>query len=144
MWQKVSKVRERLYINVGPVMSLMHWFYVPKGDADIRMVYNGTASGINECLFAPHFGLPTIQYVVRSLLPNYYQADMDVGEMFPNFMLGERLMPYSGVDITHIRTQVSDLPHHLPEPLHTLQPLAFRETRSYHRSYEPGHPSNHH
>lgn len=39
----MSKVRERLYINVGLVLSLMHWFYVLKGDTDIRMVYNGTA-----------------------------------------------------------------------------------------------------
>ena len=66
-WQKLYKVRERLYINVGLVLSLMHMFYVPKGDSDVRMVYNGAASGINECLFAPHFGLPVILYVLRSL-----------------------------------------------------------------------------
>eukprot|EP00956_Cyclotella_meneghiniana_P038407 scaffold154054_cov26-Cyclotella_meneghiniana.AAC.1 len=37
VWQKMSKVRERLYINVGLVLLLMHWFYVLKGDTDIRM-----------------------------------------------------------------------------------------------------------
>lgn len=114
-WQKLYKMRERLY-NVGLVLSLMHMFYMPKGDSDIRMVYNGAALGINECLFAPHFGLPVILYVLRSLRPGYYQADMDIGKMFPNFILGEQLCPYSGVDVTHICTTAEDLPHHLPTP----------------------------
>ena len=47
-WQKLYKVRERLYIDVGLVLSLMHMFCVPKGDSDIRMVYNGAASGIGN------------------------------------------------------------------------------------------------
>ena len=132
-WQKLFKVRERLYIDVGLVLSLMHMFYVPKGDADIRMVYNGAASGINECLFAPHFGLPVILYVLRSLRPGYYQADMDVGEMFPNFILGEQLRPYSGVDVTHIRTRPEDLPHHLPSPLEKFPEWEERRTRTWER-----------
>ena len=77
------------YIDVGVVKTLRHYFYVAKGKKDIRMVYNGTASGINDCLFYPHFGLPTIQHVTRALGPSYQQADHDVGEMFLNFMLGE-------------------------------------------------------
>ncbi|KAL7521106.1 LOW QUALITY PROTEIN: hypothetical protein ACHAWX_005796 [Stephanocyclus meneghinianus] len=92
-------------------------FYVPKGDSDVCMVYNGVALGINECLFAPHFGLPVILYVLQSLRLGYYQADMDIGEMFPNFILGEQLHPYSGVDVTHIRTTPEDMPHHQPAPL---------------------------
>jgi hypothetical protein len=47
-WTKLYKVRERLYIDVGLVLSLMHMFYVPKGDSDIQMVYNGAASGIGN------------------------------------------------------------------------------------------------
>eukprot|EP00956_Cyclotella_meneghiniana_P004556 scaffold5607_cov45-Cyclotella_meneghiniana.AAC.4 len=95
----------------------MHYFYVAKGKKDIRMVYNGTASGVNDCLFYPHFGLPTINHVTRALAPSYHQADLDVGEMFLNFILGEELRPYSGVDITHLRTRQDDLQHHLPDPL---------------------------
>ena len=76
--------------------------------------------GINECIFAPHFGLPLIAYVVRSLQPGYFQSDQDVSEIFPNFILGEALRPYSGVDVTHVRTRKSDLPHHLPAPLTRL------------------------
>ncbi len=111
----------------------MHMFYVPKGDSDVRMVYNGAASGINECLFAPHFGLPVILYVLRSLRPGYYQADMDIGEMFPNFILGEQLRPYSGVDVTYIRTTPGDLPHHLPDPLTELPHWEVPRTRRWER-----------
>jgi hypothetical protein len=28
---------------------------------------------------------------------------MDVGEMFLNFILGEEVRPYSGVDVSHVR-----------------------------------------
>ena len=133
VWRKLSKVRERLYIDVGLVLSLMHMFYVPKGDSDVRMVYNGTSSGINDCLFAPHFGLPTILYILRSLRPGYYQADMDVGEMFPNFILGEQLRPYSGVDVTHIKTRAEDLKHHLPEPLTEMPEWEKGRTRRWER-----------
>ena len=77
-------------------------FYVPKGLKDIRMIYNGTASGVNDWLFAPHFSLPTITQAMRARAEGYYQADMDIGEMFLNFMLGEELRQYSGVDVTHL------------------------------------------
>lgn len=117
VWKKLSKVRKRRYIDTGEVVTLMHYFYVPKGTDDIRMVYNGTASGVNDCLFAPHFSLPTISHVARALAPNYYQADLDVGEMFLNFMLGKALRPYSGVDVSHVKTRKSDFKHHGPEPL---------------------------
>lgn len=133
VWKKLAKVRERLYINVGLVLSLMHWFYVLKGETDIRMVYNGTASGINDCLFAPHFGLPILLYVVRSLMSGYFQADMDIGEMFPNFMLGERLRPYSGVDVSHIRTTEGDLSHHPPGLLREIPDWEKARTRKWER-----------
>jgi hypothetical protein len=58
-WRKLFKVRERRYIDTGPVLGLMHMFYVLKGGDDIRMVYNGAASGINECIFAPTLGYPS-------------------------------------------------------------------------------------
>ena len=45
---KVDKVRERNYIECGDIWSLSHMFHIPKGTGDIRMVYNGTLSGLNE------------------------------------------------------------------------------------------------
>ncbi len=47
MKEKVNKVRKRRYIDVGRVLSLTHMFAVPKGISDIRMVYDGTKSGLN-------------------------------------------------------------------------------------------------
>ena len=42
--EKVDKVRSRCYISGGTVPNLTVLFYVPKGDDDIRLVYNLTAS----------------------------------------------------------------------------------------------------
>ena len=130
-WKKLFPVRKRKYIAAGKVTSLMHMFYVPKGDTDIRMVYNGTASGINECLFAPHFSLPTISQVLRALWPGYHQADLNIGEMFLNFMLGEEIRAYSGVDVTHVKTCKTDLPHHQPDPLTEMQDWRLERTRAW-------------
>jgi hypothetical protein len=90
------------------VLSLAHFFYVPKGESDIQMVYNGTSCGLNNSLFAPHFSLPVIQLVLRSLMPGYHSADIDIGEMFLNFMLGEEVRPYSGVDVSSIKAGKAD------------------------------------
>ena len=100
---KLEKVRSRGYIAKGQVKSLTHFFYVPKGSDDIRMVYNGTSSGLNDCLFAPHFGLPVIRHTLRSLQEGYHQADIDIAEMFLNFNLGSSLQPYSGVDLSSLK-----------------------------------------
>jgi hypothetical protein len=101
--EKIEKVRMKGYIAPGTVKSLTHFFYVPKGESNIRMVYNGTSSGLNDCLFAPHFGLPIIRHALRSLLPGYHQADIDMAEMFLNFNLGIDLQPYAGVDLTALK-----------------------------------------
>jgi len=103
MKEKLDKVRQRRYIESDHVESLTHMFAVLKGLDDIRMVYNGTSSGLNDVLWAAHFGLPIVQYTLRSLLPGYHQCDMDVGEMFLNFPLHKDIRPYAGVDITHMR-----------------------------------------
>jgi hypothetical protein len=105
--EKVDQVRVRNYIECGEVQSLTHMFHVPKGADDIQMVYNGTSSGLNAVLWAPHFGLPVMQHTLRSLLPGYYQCDMDVGEMFLNYWLHPDLRPYAGVDVTHLQPRRS-------------------------------------
>ena len=75
--KKVNKVRRRLYIEPGLVRSLTHMFPVPKGLDDWRMVYNGTSSGLNRVIWAPHFGLPTMRHTLRSLMADYFQCDLD-------------------------------------------------------------------
>jgi hypothetical protein len=91
VWKKMMKVRQRCYIDSGEVASLIHYFYVPKGETDIQMVHNGTSSGLNECLYSTHFGLPAVSDMLQSLLPGYHQADLNIAKMFLNFILGEVL-----------------------------------------------------
>ena len=52
--EKVVEVRKRGYIETGEVQSLTHMFEVAKG-ISIRMVYDGTSSGLNDALWALHF-----------------------------------------------------------------------------------------
>jgi hypothetical protein len=49
---KLEAVRRKKYIDKGHVNSLTSYFRVPKGDRDIRMVYDATRSRLNECLWA--------------------------------------------------------------------------------------------
>ena len=79
MKNKVDKVIKTLYIDPGKFLSLAHMFYVCKVLNDIRMVYNSNSCGLNLALWAPHFGLPIVQYTLCALLPVYSHCDMDVG-----------------------------------------------------------------
>jgi hypothetical protein len=101
--KKLQSVRDKNYIAGGgdPVESLTSFFHVPKGDEDIRMVYDGTASGLNDSLWVPRFGMPTIRTHLRGVEPGTFMADVDIGEMFLNFMLHPLIRPYTGVDLTH-------------------------------------------
>jgi hypothetical protein len=98
--QKLKKVRERRYIAEGYVVSLTSFFPVEKGDDDIRMVYDGSVSGLNDAMWVSRFVLPTINTHLRAVEEQTYMADVDVGEMFLNFILHEDLRSLSGVDLT--------------------------------------------
>lgn len=78
----------------------MFMFDVPKGDADIRMVYDGSKSGLNDALWAPWFPLPTAESFFDVLEPGYWLSDNDMGDFFLNFPMHEDLQKYCGVDIT--------------------------------------------
>ena len=64
MRAKVVQVRQQGYITPGHVTSRTHYFCVDKGSSDIRMVYNGTNCGLNECLHAPHYGLLLVKHTL--------------------------------------------------------------------------------
>ncbi len=98
--EKLRKVRERRYLQPGPIKALTSFFTVPKGDDDIRVVYNGTKSGLNDCLWAPWFRLPTVEQHLRAVEPGTFMADLDIGEQFLNFMLHPKVQQYAGVDFT--------------------------------------------
>jgi hypothetical protein len=82
MQDKVVQVRKQDYILPGKITGGTQFFCVDKGLDDIRMVYNGTSCGLNEVLWAPRFGLPTVKQTLRALLVGYLQCDLNVSELF--------------------------------------------------------------
>ena len=98
--EKLEKVRARRYIAPGYVVSLTAFFQVPKGDDDIRMVYDGTVSGLNDSIWVPRFALPTVNTHLRAVEEGTFMADFDVGDCFLNFPLHKDLRALCGVDLT--------------------------------------------
>lgn len=97
--EKLSTVRDKLYITKGEVQSLTSYFWVPKGASDIRMVYDASRSGLNQALWAPNFVLPTVDMLVRGVQESTWMGDLDISEMFLNFCLHPKLQPFCGVDL---------------------------------------------
>ena len=88
---KIDGMRKRFYLeSVGHVSNCLDYFAVPKGDSDIRVVFDGSACGLNEALWAPNFFLPSASGAAMLLTFNTWMADMDFGEMFHNFPMEER------------------------------------------------------
>jgi len=101
---KISKVVKRRYLlSTGiNVKSLIKYFAVPKGEDDVRMVYDATANKLNECVWVPSFWLPTIDSLVRALDGESWMTDRDVGDMFLNFQLHRSVVPFTGVDLSSL------------------------------------------
>ncbi len=59
------------------------------------MVFNGTSCRLNDVLWDPRFGLPTVKQTLRALLPGYCQCYLDVGEHFLNYPLHLDLHKFS-------------------------------------------------
>lgn len=98
--EKLGDVRMKAYLVAGVVLSLISVFDVPKGKDDIRLVYNGSSSGLNDAVWAPWFSLPTVDSHLRAVDESTFMSDNDVKEMFLNFMMDPVIRPYSGVDLT--------------------------------------------
>jgi hypothetical protein len=77
---------------------LTPFFDIPKGKDDIRMVYDGLVSGLSDAMRVLRFVLPTLETHLRLVEAGTYFADIDVGEMFLNFMLHEPVRIFAGVD----------------------------------------------
>ena len=106
--KKINKVRQRRYIEQGLVKSVTAFFDVPKGDNDIRMVYDATKCGLNEALWTPNFFIPTIDTILRNADDNTWFGDIDLGEMFLNYWINDELRPYVGVDVTNMGERSED------------------------------------
>ena len=105
---KLNKVRRNRYIQPGYVKSLTSFFAVPKGDTDIRMVYDASVSGLNDALWAPRFAMPTLGTHLRAVEGGTYMGDCDIGDCFLNFILHDSVRPYAGVDLSHYASQAND------------------------------------
>ena len=83
-------------------------FAVPKGDDDVRMVFNGTSSGLNDAVWAPNFWLPTPSTALRQLSFGSFSVDLDLGEMFLNFPLPRNMQPFAGVRMEQVAPIIND------------------------------------
>jgi hypothetical protein len=106
--EKLQKARDRRYIAPGKVVSLTAFFGVKKGENDVRPVYDGSVSGLNDCIWMPRFVLPTIQSHLRQVEAGTFMCDLDVGEMFLNFILHVDIRSLAGVDLTHYTNEGKD------------------------------------
>ena len=101
MVEKIVKVHKRNYIGKwGKILNLSHYFPVPKGEDDIRIVYDLSASGLNDALWAPRFWMPTMANIVDCAVHTSWFGDVDAAEMFLNFPLDIQMRKYCGVDIS--------------------------------------------
>jgi len=108
--KKMWKLRQRDYIEAGKVKGIIPFFAVNKGETDIRMVFNGSATdrsgaSVNTALWAPHFSLPSVTTTLRAVDDGTFFSDVDIAEMFHNFFLHEDLRPFCGVDVTLLQTE---------------------------------------
>ena len=110
MIEKVKSPISRGYISSGEVKSLSGFFSVPKGEDDIRIVYDMTKCGLNACLWSPRFFLPVPDSLFDAIEFNSWMSDTDQGEMFLNYFADPALLPYLGVDVTEVlKSQFGDL-----------------------------------
>ena len=107
--EKIANVRDKGYIVSGLVRSLTTYFQVPKGAEDLRMVYDGTSSGLNRALWSPAFWLPTPDTALRQVTFYTYCVDIDLGEMFLNFPMDPRIQPYAGIDLSPLQGELQKL-----------------------------------
>jgi hypothetical protein len=99
--EKIGKVVRRRYLVTMDIIIklLIKYFAVPKGDDDVRIVYNTTANRLNECAWVLSFWLPTIDTLMHALDENSWILDRDMGDMFLNYQLHSSAMPFTGVDL---------------------------------------------
>jgi hypothetical protein len=111
MIKKLDKVLERGYITHGLVVSLTSYFAVAKGEFDIRLVYDGSSSGLNDALWAPSFWMPMSESAVRLISFYSFLFDSDIGECFLNFPNDKKLRKYCGVDLSPFRGSLRSRPN---------------------------------
>jgi hypothetical protein len=100
--EKIIKVVRRWYLQTTGVnvRSYIKYFAVPKGEDNIRIVYDAMANQLNECVWVPTFWLPTIDSLLRGLDNSSWITNQDIGDMFLNFQLHNSVVPFTEVDLS--------------------------------------------
>ena len=111
---KIDSMISKSYLETGRVNTFLHYFAVPKGDSDIRVVFDGTSCGLNECLWSPNFFFPTAKNASELLGFETWMVDVYFGEFFHNFFMDGRIRCHAGVDTT---TLSKSLTNRRPQPL---------------------------
>jgi hypothetical protein len=109
--EKIGKVIKRRYLLTTdlPIKSFIKFFAVPKGEDDIRLVYDATANKLNECVWVPSFWLPTIDSLVRACDMETWMTDRYIGDMFLNFQLHASVVPSTGVDLASLYNDLDEV-----------------------------------
>eukprot|EP00957_Ditylum_brightwellii_P207530 15353400-Ditylum_brightwellii.AAC.1 len=111
--EKIRKILSHCYVSQGPVLSLMGYFAVVKSKDDIRMVYNATKCKLNEAVWSPNSGLPTVSSVAHLIKSNTCLGNTDTGEMFLNYLLDLKIHPYLRVNIIMEAKKQQEVKHSL-------------------------------
>eukprot|EP00536_Pseudo-nitzschia_multiseries_P008909 jgi/Psemu1/21777/gm1.21777_g len=90
--------------------AMMFMFHVPKGETNVRIVYGGTKSGLNDALYAPWFALPTVDSMLQWVVAGTWLADKDYDKQFLSFLLHPDLRKYCGIDHSQLLASSSDKP----------------------------------
>ena len=109
MWSKLKKFISREYLTFVPeagIKNITDFFAVPKGEQDIRMVFNGTRSGLTDTIWAPSYWLPNATSILRTISFGHRAVDIELGEFFINLPLHDDLKQLSAVDLTQFRTEI--------------------------------------
>ena len=94
--------RRYLLTTDSSIKFFIKCFVVPKGEDDIRLVYNVTANKLNKCVCVPSFWLPMIDSLVCVCDVDTWMTDCDIENMFLNFQLHAGVVPFTGNDLSSL------------------------------------------
>jgi hypothetical protein len=96
---KISKFIKKGYIvppEPSQIKSLIKYFAVPKGILDgvvqdWRVVFHASANKLNNSVWAPSFALPSVNSLLCIFDSNLLMSNRDMGKMFLNFGLDQKV-----------------------------------------------------
>ena len=80
-----------VYLTECVVLVLNFLFAVPKGTEYIRIVFAVNVGGLNDALWDHNCMLPVMGSLIRIAGPETHKLDLDVVEMFYNFIISSVL-----------------------------------------------------